>query len=509
MELIVKLMDSDNKGFRIITVTEPVDFQVTASDPELGGRPSFRINHLMRAMHRAVPIEGNVYVMNTAGDTISKVDAKDLGIKSGMGGLYREALREGSMTVDIPSLVGADPEKIIEAARAIFFNANPHLREELTKAGLTLGSVTAIADNPDTYDEGTALFSGPMGKGAYLGGEFVDANALTAPHIRSYKVFATPEMVEELRKEGIIPETKLALLAKHYEEVNGKPKALADEECVYRQTPPNQKDLAKAIFGNLEENVMDQAIGHILRNAYGHQVVIMAESFPGGETIYVTLDGRFSRSYTPGRGIVKYTDLSKDKFNEMNLQLQTCKDNYDRVGTKERCTFFDVRIVDGSMCIIPWIQNIDQSLNKVDPFGVEVFGHLLTDAQAAALATVSELCSKQNDEVLGCLVTHDDKTVFYVSLGRQAKYTFADTEENGSTEFAQEVMNTHWNVPQDHSKWFHFGYEGGFFVITRIKPKGNWATTKREMEIIGSHGIPMDKDGPVNGIEAMTGSQIG
>lgn len=370
--MTIKMLDETGKGFRLVSVGEPVDIQVISGD-----EPRLVVHQAIASLSRGFPLVNNAYIMNAAGDTISKIDYKE--VKSGqpgMGGLYREALHEGTKTVDIPSLIGADPEKIVATARDIFFAANPHLREDLATAGLTPGGLSEVLKNAQEEqlgeeDCGTilAIFPGMSGYGVYLGGEYVDVNALTARQIRSYTVYAKPETIDDLRKAGLIPETKLKLLAENAIKVNTAPsKSVSERLNQYAGveelagTDQSNNNFQEAIFCNLEEGTRDQAIGHILRNVHGHQIVLMVEHFSGGETIYMMIEGRFSRSFTPGRDIVKAIDLSRDKLNELELRLKHCRDNYASDEIKTKCKFFDVRITPGGLVFTPWLEELDNSV---------------------------------------------------------------------------------------------------------------------------------------------------
>lgn len=370
--MTIKMLDATGKGFRLVSVGEPVDIQVISGD-----EPRIVVHQAIASLSRGYPLVNNAYIMNAAGDTISKIDYKE--VKSGqpgMGDWYREAFREGNVTVDIPSLIGADPEKIVAAARAIFFNANPHLREQLAAAGLAPGELSEVLKQAQEEqlgeeDCGTilAIFPGMSGYGVYLGGEHVDVNALTARQIRSYTVYAKPETIDDLRKAGLIPETKLKLLAENAIKVNTAPsKSVSERLNTYggieelAGTDQSNNNFQEAIFCNLEEGTRDQAIGHILRNVHGHQIVLMVEHFSGGETIYMMIEGRFSRSFTPGRDIVKAIDLSRGKLNELELRLKHCRDNYTSDEIKTKCKFFDVRITPGGLVFTPWLEELDNSV---------------------------------------------------------------------------------------------------------------------------------------------------
>lgn len=73
MNLIVKMMDQDNKSFRMVAVGAPVDITVNLSTPT----PHLLVNHGVPGFNKTYPLKGNAYIMNEKGETVSKIDAKD------------------------------------------------------------------------------------------------------------------------------------------------------------------------------------------------------------------------------------------------------------------------------------------------------------------------------------------------------------------------------------------------------------------------------------------------
>ena len=490
MSMTIKMLDETGKGFRLVSVGEPVDIQVISGDS-----PRIVVHQAIASLSRGFPLVNNAYIMNAAGDTISKIDYKE--VKSGqpgMGDWYREAFREGSATVDIPSLVGADPEKIIEAARAIFFNANPHLREQLAEAGLAPGGLTEVLKNAQEEqlgeeDCGTilAIFPGMASYGVYLGGEYVDVNALTARQIRAYTVYAKPEAIDDLRKTELIPETKLKLLAENEVKVNGKPNKGAVDTLkqyagveVIEQTPQQKSDYFKdLIFGRLEEGILDQAVGHILRNVHTHQIELAVEKLDTHETIYLLIDGRFSRSFTPGRDIIKAVDLTRDNLNELELKLRHDRDNYNRSPVKEKCRFYDARIVDNVLMFSPWIKELDDSVEAIaqDYAGqsLGLFAPLPEEAQKKAYEAALAMVHKYPaNTIRGCIartkVLGDDDLSERVILVHHDKLIIGFLK-NTTINYADTRLTTN-NLVHDSESivWYNLnpGNHPGAMVVEKV-----------------------------------------
>lgn len=382
--MTIKMMDETGKGFRLVSVEEPVDIQVISGD-----QPRIVVHRAIASLTRGFPLVNNAYIMNAAGDTISKIDYNEVKSgKPGLGSFYRESLSEGNTSLEIIDALSLHSKAAIDIARSRFFDAHPELAKTLSISGMSM-----------------------------------------------------------------------------------------DELVQATQRSSNESD----IFGHLEEGVVDQAIGHILRNVHTHQIELITEKLDSGKTIYMLIDGRFSRSFTPGKDIITAVDLSRDKLNELELRLRHYRDNYDRDHIIAKCRVYDVRISKGKLLFTPW----PGLYSDIARLTKEVFGYLSDTAYTEAINLVIDLCSKQNEEVLGCLVTNGDETTLYLSVGRHSRYRFVNQmPAPGETADCQEIMSIHWNVPQQHSKWFYFCYENGQFTIKRIKPKGAWTALKLEMELI-------------------------
>lgn len=257
MNLIIKLMDRDNKGFRLISVGEPIDIHVKPRQGDSNWGPHLLVNHSIPSLSKSYPLTGNVYIMNEAGDTVSKIDAKDFGVEPGMGSLYKEQLTTGAASFNINDALGIDPTSVVAKAREIFYAAHPEIREALAKVNLIPGG----AFEEEELDSGTILAKFGEKVGAYLDGHFVDAHALTSRDIKRFKVYAKPEMVKQLREEGLIPESKLNMLENNDKLVNGKEKD--PETPVVYGDPKCQLALWEAVTGHLSPATRDRALNKI------------------------------------------------------------------------------------------------------------------------------------------------------------------------------------------------------------------------------------------------------
>lgn len=76
MSVHVKMLDKDGVGFRFVTVEDPVCIQLIPTDPDIGGYPVLRIGRPPAPIIN-YPLTNDAYVMNDAGETISKVSLKE------------------------------------------------------------------------------------------------------------------------------------------------------------------------------------------------------------------------------------------------------------------------------------------------------------------------------------------------------------------------------------------------------------------------------------------------
>lgn len=179
MNVIIKMMDADNKGFRLLTVGEPVDVHVRAFDEASMTNPSLTVNHGVSPSTKSYPLVGNAYIMNEAGDTISKIDFVEVskGMAPGSGkNMVAMAFKGDSLYLTAGNGNGVDPEE---------------------------------------HDYGTILthWEALDNKlGVYIEGFLKTPEELTSVIIRRYKVYAKQDIIEELRKMGTFPEAKLAML---------------------------------------------------------------------------------------------------------------------------------------------------------------------------------------------------------------------------------------------------------------------------------------------------------
>jgi hypothetical protein len=70
------MLDKDGVGFRFVTVEDPVCIQLIPTDPDIGGYPVLRIGRTPAPIIN-YPLTNDAYVMNDAGETISKVSLKE------------------------------------------------------------------------------------------------------------------------------------------------------------------------------------------------------------------------------------------------------------------------------------------------------------------------------------------------------------------------------------------------------------------------------------------------
>ena len=187
MSIIIKMMDKDNTGFRLVSVIEPVDLHVLPYDKVKPSKPCIIVRHGLTALNKTYDLEGNAYIMNEAGDTISKIDFKDVSIGMPEGLAFPGAVIEDSMK-------GASLTTSIHPVREL---GAVHIDDsEDRDCGVLLKRWDA---------EGSSL-------GGYFDGYFKGLPCITSVMIRQFKAYAKPEIIEEIRKTGEWPETKLAML---------------------------------------------------------------------------------------------------------------------------------------------------------------------------------------------------------------------------------------------------------------------------------------------------------
>lgn len=514
MSMTIKMLDETGKGFRLVSVGEPVDIQVISGDT-----PRIVVHQAIASLSRGYPLVNNAYIMNAAGDTISKIDYKE--VKSGqpgMGGLYREALHEGTETVDIPSLIGADPEKIVAAARDIFFAANPHLREQLATAGLTPGGLSEVLKN--TQDEelgeddcGTilAIFPGMSGYGVYLGGEHIDVHALTARQIRRYTVYAKPETITDLRKTGFIPETKLKLLEENAVKVNGEStKSVADRLNQYAGV----EELLPAYYNEVFEHLGDgaaEAFAYVqsLLDPGAKQVDLVVQTFKADsddspdKTLYVLVGDEFVRSFTYNR-----SSVTANMFDEHHLEQMKITFAKSKALTPRSDRWYNVSRIDGVTTIKP---NRDGSLIWGEEPKEVKFDNLVEvavqDYAGPSLGLFAplpeEMQKKAYEEALALVHNHPGNTI---------RGCIAQTRVLGEDDLSERVIlvrdeklvigflkNTSIDYSNTRLTTTQLVQDSESIVWYKLNPGNN------PKSLI----IELVKPGPVNGMQAFTGSEIG
>lgn len=191
MNVVIKMMDADNTGFRLLTVTEPVDVHVKAYNPPAFQKPVLVVGYGLTALNKTYDVNGNVYIMNEAGDTISKVDYAD--VSKGMPAESKQPTE---------TMVGT----------GLTLNIKP-VRE--------LGPVHI--DDDENRDFGVLLKKWAKEGdqiGGYFDGNFKTLESITSIMVRQYKAYAKPDIIEEIRKAEEWPALKIEMLVANEKLVN-------------------------------------------------------------------------------------------------------------------------------------------------------------------------------------------------------------------------------------------------------------------------------------------------
>ena len=262
MSMTVKMLDEAGKGFRLVTVDEPVDIQVISGD-----QPRLVIHQAIASLTRGFPLVNNAYIMNAAGETVSKIDYKE--VKSGqpgIGNFYCEAMTGNTATISLGGMLGVDPKEITDEIRDAFLKTYPHLREALDKTSQeVVRDFGTILANFKDYGDGTIY-------GAYLEGTFWEANKLTTKQIGEYGVYAKEDVIKHLRDTGMYPESKLSMLASNDKLVNAKPEP--DGEAPAPEGPKSEADLWVDVIGHLDSGLVAPAMGSINTLTMGDRIDI-------------------------------------------------------------------------------------------------------------------------------------------------------------------------------------------------------------------------------------------
>lgn len=172
MTVHVKMLLKDGVSFRLLTAVDPVNIQVIAADPELGGVPVLTISN-PPSKH---VIAADAWIMNEKGDTISKIDYKAL------------------------TKVG-----YIEPMKPI---AQPDAPEEL------------IAGTPIFKPEKLEEQHRGAEYGAFIGMDFYPFYCISPTLVREHGVYASDEIIEALKKTKLVSYVFLSLLKANADKYN-------------------------------------------------------------------------------------------------------------------------------------------------------------------------------------------------------------------------------------------------------------------------------------------------
>lgn len=172
MTVHVKMLLKDGVSFRLLTAVDPVNIQVIASDPDLDGVPVLTVSN-PPSKHI---IANDAWIMNEKGDTISKIDFK--------------ALTKVGAPEPIKPIIYAEKTVDVIAGTPIF---KPEKMEEQHRG---------------------AEF------GAFIGMDFYPFYCIAPSLVREYGVYASDEIIEQLRKTKLVSYVFLALLKENAEKYN-------------------------------------------------------------------------------------------------------------------------------------------------------------------------------------------------------------------------------------------------------------------------------------------------
>lgn len=172
MTVHVKMLLKDGVSFRLLTAVDPVNIQVIASDPDLDGVPVLTVSN-PPSKHI---IANDAWIMNEKGDTISKIDFK--------------ALTKVGTPEPIKPIIYAEKTVDVIAGTPIF---KPEKMEEQHRG---------------------AEF------GAFIGMDFYPFYCIAPSLVREYGVYASDEIIEQLRKTKLVSYVFLALLKENAEKYN-------------------------------------------------------------------------------------------------------------------------------------------------------------------------------------------------------------------------------------------------------------------------------------------------
>jgi len=199
----------DGVSFRLLTAVDPVNIQVIASDPDLNNLPVLSISN-PPSKH---VIANDAWIMNEKGDTISKIDYKALLKGSKFEKVNGEWVEHSSDNSSIKPIATAEKTVDVIAGTPIF---KPEKMEEQHRG---------------------AEF------GAFIGMDFYPFYCIAPSLVREYGVYASDEIIEQLRKTRLVSYVFLSLLKENAEKYNPEVQTI------------NVTDTAKPWFLNSKEAI--------------------------------------------------------------------------------------------------------------------------------------------------------------------------------------------------------------------------------------------------------------
>lgn len=218
MTVHVKMLLKDGVSFRLLTAVDPVNIQVIASDPDLGGVPVLTVSN-PPSKHI---IANDAWIMNEKGDTISKIDYK--------------ALTKVGTPEPIKPITYAEKTVDVIAGTPIF---KPEKMEEQHRG---------------------AEF------GAFIGMDFYPFYCIAPSLVREYGVYASDEIIEQLRKTKLVSYVFLALLKENAEKYNPEMQTLTvgGEHNLVKKTvvldPPDSSKLFESVLSPASIDVLEDQL---------------------------------------------------------------------------------------------------------------------------------------------------------------------------------------------------------------------------------------------------------
>lgn len=283
MTVHIKMFLQDGISFRLLTAENPINIQAVVSDPELGGYPVLRVTN-PPATH---VLSGDTYIMNDKGDTISKID-----FKAFTKAIDRESIKPISCTADEPKEVIAGtpifkPEKMEEQHRGAEF-------------------------------------------GAFIGMDFYPFYCIAPSLVREYGVYASDEIIEQLRKTKLVSYVFLALLKENAKKYNPEVRTIhvgGEHNLVKKTVLFDPEDSHKLFAKTLSPESLENLQKELIQNADIVLVIVYSPApidnlMPSVLVISKTLDKH--------RCVTHYTGAvaEQDDFTLEKLQAYSNCDEY-------------------------------------------------------------------------------------------------------------------------------------------------------------------------------------